>query len=208
VEFWYGNVPLRQACCCWAQVIHIQGNQSSKPNSPCFSNLLLSSSTLFLRWTCDEHSHRPGPEAAQSALGCRELSARSTKTAHSESFCSARATASYLLSRAAVQSIRRESGIEEMGEKMEGGQASSSSESPLKVNLQIVSPSFGVGTLAFPDIPAATTIQQLKEKIRDAIPVRPSNELQRLIHRGRMLARENDTLQDVFGVEAVRQFIP
>ena len=75
-------------------------------------------------------------------------------------------------------------------------------DAPL-VNLQIVSPSVGVGNLRFPDLPAATTVQQLKEKIRDSLPSRPADDHQRLIHRGWLLARDTDTLQQVFGEEAV-----
>lgn len=74
----------------------------------------------------------------------------------------------------------------------------------LVVNLQIVSPSVGVNRpLLFPELPAATTIKQLKEKIRNALPVRPPDENQRLIHRGRALLREADTLLDIFGAESV-----
>lgn len=36
------------------------------------------------------------------------------------------------------------------------------------------------------------------------LPSRPADEHQRLIHRGRLLAREADTLQDVFGLEMLR----
>ncbi|KAK4127445.1 hypothetical protein N657DRAFT_565825 [Parathielavia appendiculata] len=75
---------------------------------------------------------------------------------------------------------------------------------PLVVNLQIVSPTVGVGNLRFPDIPATTTLQQLKEKIRNSLSWRPADDHQRLIHRGRLLARDTDTLQDVFGEEAIR----
>lgn len=78
----------------------------------------------------------------------------------------------------------------------------SQQDAPL-VNLQIVSPSVGVGNLRFPDLPAATTVQQLKEKIRDSLQSRPADDHQRLIHRGRLLARDTDTLQQVFGEEAV-----
>ncbi len=72
------------------------------------------------------------------------------------------------------------------------------------VNLQIVSPSVGVNRpLLFPGTLASTTIRQLKEKIRETLPLRPADEHQRLIHRGRALMRDSDTLLDVFGAEAV-----
>ncbi|KAL1841935.1 hypothetical protein VTJ49DRAFT_6326 [Mycothermus thermophilus] len=77
-------------------------------------------------------------------------------------------------------------------------------DAPLSVNLQIISPSAGVGNLRFPDLPATTTLQQLKQRIRESVASRPADEHQRLIHRGRMLARDTDTLLDIFGEEAIR----
>ncbi|KAK1240602.1 hypothetical protein MKX07_004630 [Trichoderma sp. CBMAI-0711] len=78
------------------------------------------------------------------------------------------------------------------------------SEQPV-VNLQVVSPSVGVSRpLLFPGLPAATTVKQLKERIRQSLPLRPSDEHQRLIYRGRALVRDADSLQDVFGAEAIR----
>ncbi|KAF5138430.1 hypothetical protein E5D57_002216 [Metarhizium anisopliae] len=75
----------------------------------------------------------------------------------------------------------------------------------LVVNLQILSPSVGVNRpLLFPDLPAVTTIKQLKDRIRQALPLRPADENQRLIHRGRALLRESDNLLDVFGADALR----
>ncbi|KAK3175786.1 hypothetical protein K4F52_009997 [Lecanicillium sp. MT-2017a] len=71
------------------------------------------------------------------------------------------------------------------------------------VNVQIVSPSVGVNRpLLFPGTPASTTIKQLKEKIREALPLRPADEHQRLIHRGRALMRDSDSLLDVLGAES------
>ncbi|KAH6889921.1 hypothetical protein B0T10DRAFT_404213 [Thelonectria olida] len=82
---------------------------------------------------------------------------------------------------------------------------SGSSPSLLTVNLQVVSPSVGVNRpLMFPGIVAATTIKQLKEKIRQLLPSRPADENQRLIHRGRAIVRETDTLLDIFGLDALR----
>ncbi|KAL1884186.1 hypothetical protein VTK73DRAFT_5322 [Phialemonium thermophilum] len=76
---------------------------------------------------------------------------------------------------------------------------------PLAVNLVVVSPSVGVnGPLNFPGISVSTTVRELKEKIRSAVPTKPSDEQQRLIHRGRLLARDGDTLHDILGVDAVR----
>ncbi|KAH8887491.1 hypothetical protein GQ53DRAFT_298021 [Thozetella sp. PMI_491] len=76
---------------------------------------------------------------------------------------------------------------------------------PLVVNLQVVSPSVGVNQpLNFPGLPPTTTIRELKAKIREALPLRPIDDHQRLIHRGRLLSRDNDTLEDVFGAELLR----
>lgn len=73
------------------------------------------------------------------------------------------------------------------------------------INLQIVSPSVGVNRpLQFPATPAATTIKALKGMIRDALPLRPTDGNQRLIYRGKALLREEATLLDVLGAEAVR----
>lgn len=71
------------------------------------------------------------------------------------------------------------------------------------INLQIVSPSVGVNTLTFPALAASTTVGQLKEKIRETLPLRPAADQQRLIHRGRLLARDTESLHDVFGEETV-----
>ena len=91
----------------------------------------------------------------------------------------------------------------------EEAQASAATGEPLVVNLHIVSPSMGVTTpLNFHALPATTTVRELKAKIRDTLPMRPMDDHQRLIHRGRLITRENDTLQDVFGVETVRLALP
>ena len=74
----------------------------------------------------------------------------------------------------------------------------------LSFTLQIISPSIGVsGPLSFPLLPATTTVKQLKARIRDALPSKPVDESQRLIHRGRMLAREMETMLEIFGQETV-----
>lgn len=74
----------------------------------------------------------------------------------------------------------------------------------LTVNLQVLSPSVGVNRpLLFPSLSASTTVKQLKEKIRQTLPLRPADDNQRLIHRGRAIVRESDTLEDIFGEDAV-----
>lgn len=93
-------------------------------------------------------------------------------------------------------------------------EATSSSAVPLSegnslsANISIVSPSVAVNApLNFPGLPASTTVAQLKERIRDALDTKPSNEQQRLIHQGKLLSRENDSLLDIFGEQKVRYSI-
>ncbi|KAH8589974.1 hypothetical protein B0O99DRAFT_692002 [Bisporella sp. PMI_857] len=75
---------------------------------------------------------------------------------------------------------------------------------PLKFTLVVVSPSVGItGPLTFPQLLATTSVKDLKGKIRDALPSKPADENQRLIHRGRMLAREAETMEDIFGKDTL-----
>lgn len=72
------------------------------------------------------------------------------------------------------------------------------------INLQIVSPSVGVTRpLQFPATSISTTIKELKGMIRDALPIRPPNEHQRLIYRGKALTRDGDSLLEILGAESV-----
>ncbi|CAN8095172.1 unnamed protein product [Discula destructiva] len=76
----------------------------------------------------------------------------------------------------------------------------------LAVNISVLSPSVTVNTnLNFPSLPPSTTIGQVKQKIRDALDSKPSNANQRLIHQGKLLAREQDTLLEVFGEQKLRE---
>ncbi len=89
------------------------------------------------------------------------------------------------------------------GASMGDGESASSGT----FTLQVVSPSVGVTRpLSFPQLPAATTVKQLKDKIRESLPMRPSDDNQRLIHRGRLLAREDETMLEIFGQDTVCQF--
>jgi hypothetical protein len=81
-------------------------------------------------------------------------------------------------------------------------------DGPLVLNLQILSPSAGVPSMRFADLPAGTTVRQLKEKIRESVPSRPADNHQRLIYRGRPLIRDSDTLQDIIGEQTVRSLMP
>ncbi|TVY29362.1 hypothetical protein LHYA1_G001380 [Lachnellula hyalina] len=75
---------------------------------------------------------------------------------------------------------------------------------PLSFTLIVVSPSVGVSSpLTFASLPATTTVRQLKAKIRDSTPSKPSNDRQRLIYRGRLLGREAETMLEVFGQETL-----
>jgi hypothetical protein len=79
-------------------------------------------------------------------------------------------------------------------------------EEVLVVNLRVLSPSAELeGGISFPDLPTATTIQQLRTRIQDAAPSKPTTDRMRLIYRGRVLVNDTDTLATVFGAESVRQ---
>jgi hypothetical protein len=72
------------------------------------------------------------------------------------------------------------------------------------ISVSILSPSAELPhQLSFPCVPTASTVGELKCRIRDAVPSRPELERLRLIHRGRMLSRDTDTMSDVFGPTAV-----
>ena len=72
------------------------------------------------------------------------------------------------------------------------------------INLKILSPSTEVeGGVILPDLPASTTIKELRQKIQDAAPSKPATDRMRLIYRGRVVANDNDKLVDIFGVESV-----
>ena len=59
------------------------------------------------------------------------------------------------------------------------------------------------GLIHFENLPVTTTVGELKVKVRDHAASKPAVEDQRFIYRGRLMARENDTLMDVFGRDAV-----
>lgn len=74
----------------------------------------------------------------------------------------------------------------------------------LTLNLKILSPSTEVeGGVSFPDLPASTTITELRSRIRNAVASKPATERMRLIYRGRVVANDADTLGNVFGPETV-----
>jgi hypothetical protein len=77
-------------------------------------------------------------------------------------------------------------------------------DDPVPINLKVLSPSTDVkGDIYIPDIPASTTVQELRLRLQDQIEGRPATERMRLIYRGRVIAKETDRLVDVFGLENV-----
>lgn len=72
------------------------------------------------------------------------------------------------------------------------------------INLKILSPSPEVENgISFTDLPASTTVRELRVRIQDAVPSKPAPERMRLIYRGRVVVNDADTLGGVFGADAV-----
>lgn len=83
--------------------------------------------------------------------------------------------------------------------------AAMADEEPLAVNLKILSPSPEFeGGVQLPDLAASTTVGELRQRIHDAAPSRPTTDRMRLIYRGRVVANDNDTLLVVFGADNIR----
>ncbi|TDZ31510.1 hypothetical protein C8035_v012230 [Colletotrichum spinosum] len=76
----------------------------------------------------------------------------------------------------------------------------------LSINLKVLSPSTAANTspLFFPNLAASTTVREVKEKIRQALLVKPTDAQQRLIYGGRPLQQDGDTLLNVIGEEIIR----
>lgn len=82
--------------------------------------------------------------------------------------------------------------------------ASDGAEGATAINLKVLSPSTEVQRdINLLDLPISLTLKELRERIQNEIPTRPAPERMRLIYRGRALARETDTLSDVFGLDNV-----
>ncbi|KAI1310155.1 hypothetical protein F5Y03DRAFT_347106 [Xylaria venustula] len=75
---------------------------------------------------------------------------------------------------------------------------------PGQFTLQVLSPSINVPQPLFFALPVTTTVRQLKERIRHSVGTRPPDDAQRLIHRGRLLARDSETMLELFGEELRR----
>lgn len=95
-----------------------------------------------------------------------------------------------------------------MEEAGSSAQASSKVPSnPQTILLHVLSPSIEVpNKLTFPHVPISTTVAELKTKICDAVPTRPSPDRQRLIYGGKALVQEAATLKDIFTQEKVRVY--
>ncbi|KFY42590.1 hypothetical protein V494_02339 [Pseudogymnoascus sp. VKM F-4513 (FW-928)] len=81
--------------------------------------------------------------------------------------------------------------------------ATNDAPAPQTFTLHIISPSLGShGPFSFPNLPTATTVQELKAKIRERVQTKPHDDHQRLIHRGRQLT-EDETMAEIFGRETL-----
>ncbi len=79
----------------------------------------------------------------------------------------------------------------------------SAATAPGQFTLQVLSPSVNVPQPLVLDLPVTTTVRQLKERIRNSVRTKPPDDAQRLIHRGRLLARDSETMLELFGEELV-----
>ncbi|KAI0877062.1 hypothetical protein GGS24DRAFT_179586 [Hypoxylon argillaceum] len=73
-----------------------------------------------------------------------------------------------------------------------------------RFTLQVLSPSINVPQPLFLTLPITMTVRQLKERIRSCVSTKPPDDAQRLIHRGRLLARDSETMVELFGEELLR----
>lgn len=77
------------------------------------------------------------------------------------------------------------------------------------LSLRILSPAVELSHgLDMADVPVDTTIGSLKSRLTDLLPSNPTPDRMRLIHFGRLLANDNDTLAHVFGEAAITQTTP
>ena len=72
------------------------------------------------------------------------------------------------------------------------------------INLKILSPSTEVeGGVNLADVPASTTVKELRSRIQNAVPSKPATDRMRLIYRGRVIANDAESLGNVFGTDNV-----
>lgn len=74
----------------------------------------------------------------------------------------------------------------------------------INVDLNIISPNATVllRPLTF-ELPSNTSIRAVKRRIRQKLPMRPTDDQQRLIYKGRSLENEDQTLEQVIGIDTV-----
>ncbi|KAI9675641.1 MAG: hypothetical protein M1817_001008 [Caeruleum heppii] len=76
---------------------------------------------------------------------------------------------------------------------------------PQFIQIQVLSPSEDAPIrLPHPPITPHLTVAELKGRLQDALSSRPAPDHQRLIYRGRMLSRNEETMLNIFGQPAVR----
>ncbi|KAF3041124.1 hypothetical protein E8E12_007838 [Didymella heteroderae] len=79
-------------------------------------------------------------------------------------------------------------------------------EETVAINLKVLSPSSEIeGGIHLQDVPASTTVRELRLKIQDAVASKPGPERMRLIYRGKVVANDADTLETVFGADNLRE---
>ncbi|KAL8995198.1 MAG: hypothetical protein Q9169_005031 [Polycauliona sp. 2 TL-2023] len=93
---------------------------------------------------------------------------------------------------------------------MEGTSSDRSMPKAQTIVLNVLSPSTEEipRKLTFADLPISTTVRALKERIQTTVPAKPALPRQRLIYQGKVLASEESTLKDIFGLEAINRSEP
>lgn len=77
-------------------------------------------------------------------------------------------------------------------------------EDALAIHLKVLSPSTEFeGGIHLRELPAATTVRELRLKIQEAVSSKPAPERMRLIYRGKVVANDEATLEAVFGADNV-----
>ncbi|KAH6669130.1 hypothetical protein F5X68DRAFT_265240 [Plectosphaerella plurivora] len=76
----------------------------------------------------------------------------------------------------------------------------------INVDLNIISPNATVllRPLTF-ELPSNTSIRAVKRRIRQKLPMRPTDDQQRLIYKGRSLENEDQTLEQVIGIDTIKE---
>ncbi|KAL2006576.1 hypothetical protein VTN00DRAFT_9244 [Thermoascus crustaceus] len=80
----------------------------------------------------------------------------------------------------------------------ENASTADSGQAPRTMVLHVLSPSLDApNRLTFNDLPLTTTVAELKARISQSIPSRPSSDKQRLIYRGKPLVNDSAMLQNI-----------